>query len=137
MSLNHLTATTAFSSATSLGGRLEDSKLGKLTVQSGLNLPTSAVKTANYTVTANDYLILVNTTGGALTMTLPAAAAVPPPSNGFVCTVVDASGTAASNNITVAAGAGSTLVGPTGTGTISVNRTCQRYIYYSTVYYAI
>jgi len=138
MSLNHTLATSAFSNVTTLGGRLESPKFGNLTVSSGLNLSTpAAAKTAAYTATTNDYLIPVNTAGGAVVVTLPAAAAVPAPVNGFSLVVLDSGGSASSNNITISAGAGTTLVGPAGAGTISANRSSQKFIYYNTVYYQL
>lgn len=64
---------------------------------------TGATKTANYTVAAADIhgCVFCDTSGGAFTITLnPGAYAA-----GFKVTIIDAGGTAQTNNITVSAGA--------------------------------
>jgi hypothetical protein len=144
MSLNHSLAPAAFTTASGeayLGGRLEVPKFGNTSVQAFSAGYITTAKTANYTVSANDFWIPVNTTGGVVTVTLPAAAApsllIPGPNQGQMFIVTDASGTAGTNNITVSAGVGTTLVGLAGAGTISTNRDSRRYIYVGTVYYQI
>ena len=135
MSLNHVIATSSFSSATSLGGRVQDANLGAIISNAGLALTVPpAAKTANYTILATDTLIPVNTTGGIVTVTLPAAAATVPPHQGQYFIVLDTGADAGTNNITISAGSGTTLVG---SGTISSNSDSRFYIYYGTTYYRI
>lgn len=44
-----------------------------LSINGGLSVAVSGIKTSNYTATASDYLIPVDATGGMVTITLPSA----------------------------------------------------------------
>ena len=55
-------------------------------------------KTGNYTVTTADYIVGVDTTGGAVTLTFPAAASA---LDGQIWLIKDEGGNASSNNITI------------------------------------
>jgi hypothetical protein len=68
---------------------------GKFTTSAGVNVKLSS-KTANYTITATDYIISIGTLSAPITITLPAS-----PSNGDLYSVCDSLGSAATNNITV------------------------------------
>ncbi|MBV8656632.1 MAG: hypothetical protein JO142_02295 [Burkholderiales bacterium] len=82
--------------------------------QSALNAQISAAISGagNWTVittnttAANNTSYAVNTSGGAVTLTLPAS-----PSNGQVVPFMDAKGTFATNNLTVAQGSTATIMG--------------------------
>jgi hypothetical protein len=81
-----------------------------------------SVKTANFTaVSGNAYP--VNTTSGAVTVTLPSS-----PAAGAYVTIVDYAGTAATNNITVA-GNSSNIQGSSNNGLIAVNRQAYNFVY--------
>jgi len=56
------------------------------------------VKTANYTIKASDRVILVSTSGGAFTLTLPDPATV----RGILFRIIDTGGALQANNLTVA-----------------------------------
>ncbi len=73
-------------------------------------------KSANYTATVNDYLIGVDTTGGAVTITLPSAGAIA----GKVFVINDEGGNAGTANITIATEGSETIDG-SATATISTN----------------
>lgn len=64
-------------------------------------------KTGNYTLTATDYGVRVDSTAGGVTLTLPDAAALPD----AMFIVKDWKGTSAVNNITVATTASQTIDG--------------------------
>jgi len=64
-------------------------------------------KTGDYTLTPADYYIGVDTTGGAVTLTLPAAGAV---LDGQTWVVKDEGGNASSNNITITGSADSNTI---------------------------
>lgn len=70
---------------------------------------------------------LVNTSAGAVTVTLPAA-----PADGAIVTIKDSTGSFATNNVTVA-GAGSNVEQPTGgtagSATLATNWWAYRYVY--------
>jgi hypothetical protein len=85
----------------------------------------SAAKTANYTVTSNDNgsIILMDTTSGPLTVTLPS------PSVFFKVTIKDATGMAATNPITVARNGSENIDG--GAGNDTLNETYQAVSYMS------
>jgi len=68
----------------------------------------------------------VNTTGGAITMTLPAS-----PSAGDFVEIIDYAGTAATNNITIA-GNGSKIGGATSDSVVTQNRTNNKFTYVDT-----
>lgn len=71
---------------------------GKVTMGAALNTPVSSVKTGAYTVdVAADSLVRVDTTGGAVTITLPASH-----TSGDEVTIKDVGGDAGLNNITIA-----------------------------------
>lgn len=61
------------------------------------NVTVSAVKTANYTVLVTDELIQVDTSGGAVTITLPNSTSVP--KGRFI--IKDVAGSAQTNAITI------------------------------------
>jgi hypothetical protein len=82
----------------------------------------TTAKTASFTaVSGNGYF--VNTTSGALTVTLPAS-----PSAGDIVAVADYAGTAATNSITIARN-GSNFEGGTSNGGISTNRQTGTFVY--------
>jgi hypothetical protein len=82
----------------------------------------TTAKTASFTaVSGNGYF--VNTTSGAVTMTLPAS-----PSAGDIVAVADYAGTAATNAITIARN-GSNFEGGTEDGGISINRQTGTFVY--------
>ena len=82
----------------------------------------TTAKTASFTaVSGNGYF--VNTTSGAITVTLPAS-----PSAGDIVAVSDYAGTAATNNITIGRN-GSNIEGGTIDGTISTNRETKTLVY--------
>jgi hypothetical protein len=81
-----------------------------------------SVKTANFTaVSGNAYP--VNTTSGAVTVTLPSS-----PAAGAYVTIVDYAGTAATNSITIA-GNSSNIQGSSNNGLIAVNRQAYNFVY--------
>lgn len=95
---------------------LDDLRSLNLDFQRFLNIYSSApVKTSAYTVTSQDYIILVNT-GSAVTITLPTAVGI----RGKQYIIKDYTGTANSNNITIATTGGQTIDGAAGS-TISTN----------------
>ena len=73
-------------------------------------------KTANYTAKESDYIIAVDTSGGAVTITLPTSAL----KAGKVYIIDDKGGNAGSNNITVAT-EGSEKIDGAASATISTN----------------
>jgi hypothetical protein len=82
----------------------------------------TTAKTASFTaVSGNGYF--VNTTSGAITVTLPTS-----PSAGDIVSISDYAGTAATNNITIARN-GSNFEGGTADGEIIVNRQAVTLIY--------
>jgi len=82
----------------------------------------TTAKTAAFTaVSGNGYF--VNTTSGAITVTLPAT-----PSAGDIVAVADYAGTATTNNITIARN-GSNFQGGTDDGVIAVNRQTATFVY--------
>tara|TARA_Y100000004_G_scaffold46466_1_gene51000 strand:+ start:38 stop:1429 length:1392 start_codon:yes stop_codon:yes gene_type:complete len=82
----------------------------------------TTAKTASFTaVSGNGYFI--NTTSGAITVTLPAS-----PSANDIVAVADYAGTAATNSITIARN-GSPIEGSTINGEISTNRQTATFIY--------
>jgi hypothetical protein len=81
-----------------------------------------SVQTGNFTAISG-YGYPVNTTSGAITVTLPAS-----PSAGNFVTIVDYAGTSATNNITVA-GNGSNIQGSSNNGLITVNRQACNFVY--------
>src|SRR5210317_328893 len=82
----------------------------------------TTAKTAGFTaVSGNGYF--VNTTSGAVTVTLPAT-----PSAGDIVSIADYAGTAATNNITIARN-GSNFEGGTSNGQIIINRQSVTLIY--------
>src|SRR5210317_985543 len=86
-----------------------------------VNWDTTA-KTAGFTaVSGNGYF--VNTTSGAITVTLPAT-----PSAGDIVAVADYAGTSATNNITIARN-GSNIQGNASDGQIIINRQSVTLIY--------
>ncbi len=79
-----------------------------ITTHLNSGLQTQVVtKTANYTATLGDHKILVDSTGGAVTITLPTAASVA----GLEFVVKDWKGQSLTNNITVATTASQTIDG--------------------------
>lgn len=67
-------------------------------------------RTNNYTVTTTDYFLAANSTGGAITFTLPNAASA---SEGQTWVFKDEGGAANTNNIFISASAGQTIDGHT------------------------
>jgi hypothetical protein len=83
---------------------------------------TGDIKTGNFTA-ANGKGYFVNTTGGAITATLPSS-----PSAGNIVAIADYAGTAATNNITIGRG-GSNIEGVAIDGIISANRDTITLVY--------
>ena len=82
----------------------------------------TTAKTASFTaVSGTGYF--VNTTSGAITVTLPAS-----PSAGNIVAVADYAGTAVTNNITIARN-GSNIEGGTDNATLDVNRESKTFVY--------
>jgi hypothetical protein len=82
----------------------------------------TTAKTAGFTaVSGTGYF--VNTTSGAITVTLPAT-----PSAGDIVSIADYAGTAATNNITIARN-GSNIEGGTADATLDTNREARTYVY--------
>lgn len=78
-------------------------------ISGGASYPTQVVKTADYTVDATlDDHILVDTTAGAVTITLPALATR---TSGRPFKVVDVGGAAATNNVIIAPNGLETIAG--------------------------
>jgi hypothetical protein len=90
----------------------------KATFNGGVRLPYRAV-TADTSATEVDYWVSVDTTGGAVTVTLPDAGSV---GAGFELIVKDGGGNAAVNNITVATVLSQTIDGSGTSATISTAR---------------
>jgi len=84
-----------------------------------------ALKTAAYTAVAGDG-VMVDTSSSAITITLPISSG--PPSLGDFVRVLDATGNAATNNITVARN-GNNIQGATADLTISTNRAAIGLVY--------
>lgn len=82
------------------------------------------VKTANYTASTNDF-ILADTSAGAFTVTLPAAAA----QYAQIC-ILDAAGTFATNTLTIA-GNGLNIMGSTTNMTVTTNFASFCLMYYT------
>ncbi len=93
------------------------------------NRTVTAVKTANYTAAAGEY-VLVSATGGGFTVTLPAS-----PANGSWVSIKKAEGT--SNSVLVAPNTGNTL--DDGSLSISINIAWMDadFIYSNTVWYRV
>jgi hypothetical protein len=85
-----------------------DAGTGSIRFGSGLVVPSTAVNNAAspYTVLGTDYLLAVDSSAGAVTVTLPAATALA----GRTFVIRDVGGAAAANNITIGGG-GTNLVG--------------------------
>jgi hypothetical protein len=85
-----------------------DAGTGSFRIGTGLVIPVTAVNNAAspYTVLGTDYFLSVDTSGGAVTVTLPAATALA----GRTFVIRDMGGNAAVNNITIGGG-GTNLVG--------------------------
>lgn len=85
-----------------------DAGTGSVRIGTGLVIPSTAVDNAAspYTVLGTDYFLSVDTSGGAVTVTLPAATALA----GRTFVIKDMGGAAAVSNITIGGG-GTNLVG--------------------------
>lgn len=68
-------------------------------------------KTVSYNLAATDCIIGANTTGGAITLTLPLANSVGDTTHALAYIIVDEGGAALVNNITVATSGGNTISG--------------------------
>ena len=79
---------------------------GSIKFASGWVVPVTSVAATPYVVLGTDYFISVDTSGGAITVTLPAATALA----GRTFVIRDTGGAAAANNITIGGG-GTNLVG--------------------------
>lgn len=77
-----------------------------LTVQGGV-VYKRAIKTGDYTIADTDFYIGVNSAGGAIKITLPAATSF---SSGQTWIIKDEGGNASSNNITVSASFGTNTI---------------------------
>lgn len=79
----------------------------KVTTVGKIYMPTKAVTSSPYTVdtTTNDYIIFVDSTGGAISINLPAA------DNGRVLFIQDVGGAANTNNITLVRNGSDTIQG--------------------------
>lgn len=91
----------------------------------GSGLTAWAVKTANHTA-ADGERLLVDTSSGAVTITLPAS-----PSSGDAVNIIDAGATAAANNITVARNS-EKIDGEASDLTVDVNGAAFGLVYYNT-----
>ena len=87
-----------------------------------VNWQTGSIKTGNFTAT-NGEGYFVNTSSGAVTVTLPSS-----PSAGNIVAVADYAGTSATNNITIARNS-SPFEGGTNDGTIATNRQAATLVY--------
>ncbi len=88
---------------------------GSVTISGGMAISHTGTD-SNYTASVDDSIIGIDTTSGAVTVTLPSAGAVA----GKVFIIHDEGGTAGSNNITVATEGSETIDGSS-TATISTN----------------
>jgi len=88
----------------------------------GGGITWAAVQTANFTASAGN-AYPVNTTSGAITVTLPAS-----PTAGQLVTIVDYAGTSLTNNITVSPN-GNKIQGSTNSVVILVNRQAYNFVY--------
>ena len=95
---------------------------GVLNATNGGFLAWQSVQTANFTA-VNGQAYPVNTTSGAVTVTLPAS-----PSAGNFVTIVDYAGTAATNNIIINPN-GSKIQSSSSNGLINVNRQSYNFVY--------
>ena len=95
---------------------------GVLGAANGGFLAWQSVQTANFTA-VNGQAYPVNTTSGAITVTLPSS-----PSAGNFVTIVDYAGTALTNNITIS-GNGSKIQGLSANVIISANRQAYNFVY--------
>ena len=77
--------------------------------ESGSMTTGVTAKTANYTVTSSDHYVLMNSTGGARTITLPSSVGLA----GIEYILKDYAGTAATNNITITTTSSQTIDGAT------------------------
>jgi len=90
---------------------------GKVTMSAAQKVFYGAVKTANYTASLTaDYIIPVNSSGGAFTISLPAGHA-----SGDTFTIKDVNGSLATNNVTIDPNAAETIDGAA-TFIMTVNR---------------
>lgn len=85
-------------------------------------LSTQSVQTANFTASAGN-IYPVNTTSGAITVTLPAS-----PSTGNFVTILDYAGTAATNNITISPN-GNKIQGSSGSAAINQYYAVMNFVY--------
>ena len=93
-----------------------------VTPSSSGGLTWAAVQTANFTASAGS-AYPVNTTSGAITVTLPAS-----PTAGQLVTIVDYAGTSLTNNITVSSN-GNKIQGSTDSVVIVINRQAYNFVY--------
>lgn len=103
---------------TAAGATTISAGTGGLSLQSGLTVAVTAVATAAtpYAVLGGDYVIATTTSAGVLTLTLPAA-----PATGRTIVVVDESGNAAANNVTVDGNGKSIAAGGTTAATKAID----------------
>ena len=96
--------------------RLTPTDVGEI-IQKGLNLKGwTSTKTSNYTVTEGDYIVPVDTSSGAVTITLGSEIVA----KGRVVIIKDVGGSAGANAITVATEGSETIDGGS-TASISSN----------------
>ena len=88
-----------------------------------LRLSVTAAKTAAYTITDVDDVVLVNTTGGAVTVTIPSALITIP---GYQVVIKDVR-TGEANAVTIATEGSETIDGA-GTGSLTVAYTSMRLV---------
>jgi hypothetical protein len=81
---------------------------GLAALNGGQKVKLSSIITSNYTASASDYMLQVNTTSNAITITMPSAAAA---ESGAIIVIKDAGGNAGVNNIFVAASGSDTIDG--------------------------
>ena len=110
-----------------LGGSGDTVTLGSGASQSGFGRTgtvdwQTTAKTASFTAVSGEGYF-VNTTSGAITVTLPAS-----PSAGDIVAISDYAGTSATNNITIARN-GSNFEGGTSNGQIVTNRQAVTLVY--------
>ena len=113
-------ASIALTNATSLP--LATGVTGTLSANNGGTLAWQSVQTSNFTAVAGN-AYPVNTTSGAITVTLPAS-----PSAGNIVQLTDYAGTWATNNVTVAPN-GSKIGGNTSNSILAINRESLAFVY--------
>lgn len=127
----NITATESIASAIVInasgaaGGVSIDAGTSGLTIGTGVTNAVTTVATAAspYTVLGTDYFITTDSTGGIMTITLPAT-----PATGRTIIVYDGVGQAAGNNVTVDGNGANIAAGGTSAATKAINTAYESYI---------